>query len=69
MATSETLLTIIAIRLAALVIAGLVVRTAAADHRHQEIACIPERAAADVQARPASRPEADITIRDMLLHD
>jgi hypothetical protein len=69
MATSEAVLTVIAIRLAALVVAGLVVRTTAADHPHQEIACIPEHAVIDVQAHPAGKPMADDTMRDMLLHD
>jgi hypothetical protein len=66
MATSEAVLTVIAIRLAALVVAGLVVRTAAADHPHQEIACIPERA---VVAQPVSKLEAGDMLRDVLLHD
>jgi len=73
MATSETVLTVIAIRLAALVVAGLVVRTAETDHRHQEIACVPRHAVADVmvdlQAAPTSKPEADDMMRDMRLHD
>jgi hypothetical protein len=67
MATSEAVLTVIAIRLAALVAAGLVVRTAASDHPHREIACIPEHAIVDVQAPP--KPEADDMMRDMRLHD
>jgi hypothetical protein len=69
MAKSEAVLTVIAIRLAALVVAGLIMKTAAADHPHQETACIPERAVAEVQAPPASKPEADNIMRDMLLHD
>ena len=69
MATSEAVLTVIAIRLAALVVVGLVVRTAAADHPHQEIACIPEHAVIDAQAPPAAKPMADDPMRDMRLHD
>jgi hypothetical protein len=69
MATSDAVLTVIAIRLAALVVAGLVAKTAAADHRHQEITCIPAHAIVDVQAHPVSKPEADDMIRDMRLHD
>jgi hypothetical protein len=45
------------------------VRTAAVDHPHQEIACIPEHAVMDAQAPPAAKPMADDTMRDMLLHD
>ena len=68
MATSETVLTVIAIRLAALVVAGLVVKTAAADHPRRQIACIPDRVVVDVQASPPSKP-ADDLMRDMRLHD
>jgi hypothetical protein len=69
MATSEPLLTVIAIRLAVLVIAGLVAKTAAADHPGQEIGCAAVRTAVTVQAPPAAKPEADKIMRDMLLHD
>jgi len=68
MATSEAVLTVIAIRLAALVVAGLVVRTAASDHPHREIACVPEHVVVGMQALPASKP-ADDLMRDMRLHD
>jgi hypothetical protein len=64
MATSEAVLTVVAIRLA-----GLVLRTAAADHPHQEIVCIPEHAVMDAQAPPAGKPMADDMMRDMRLHD
>ena len=40
MATSETLLTAIAIRLAALVVVGLVAKTAAVDHPQLEFASV-----------------------------
>jgi len=69
MAKSEAVRTVIAIRLAALVVAGLIARTAAADHRHREIVCIPERAVVYAQAAPAAKPVADDTMRDMRLHD
>jgi hypothetical protein len=69
MATSETLLTVVAVRLAALVVAGLVAKIAAADHLQQGITCVPDRAVVRVQATPAVKPEADEKLRDMLLHD
>jgi hypothetical protein len=68
MATSEAVLTVIAIRLAALVVAGLVVRIAATDHPHQEAACTPEQAVVDVQASSTSKA-ADDMMGDMRLHD
>jgi hypothetical protein len=67
MATSETLLTVVAVRLAALVVVGLVAKTAAADHPQREIACVPKPAV--VQTLPAGKPGADEMLRDMLLHD
>jgi hypothetical protein len=68
MATSETLLTVVAVRLAALVVVGLVAKTAAADHPEREIACVPKFAVVHEQTLPA-KPEADEMLRDMLLHD
>jgi hypothetical protein len=69
MAKSETLLTVVAIRLAALVVAGLVAKTTAADHLQREIAYVPKPAAVHKQTLPAGKPEADEMLRDMLLHD
>jgi hypothetical protein len=69
MATSGTLLTFIAIRLAALVVVGLVAKAAAADHLEHETACVPASTAISVQAPPAGTTEADGMLRDMLLHD
>ena len=66
MATSETLLTVVAVTLAALVVAGLV---AAADHPQREIACLPKHAVVHKETPPAGKPEADGMLRDMLLHD
>ena len=69
MATSETLLTVIAIRLATLVVVGLIAKAAAADHLDHETACIPARAAVRMQAPPSGRTEADEMLREMMLHD
>jgi hypothetical protein len=66
--TSETLLTVVAVRLAALVVAGLVAKTAAADHPQREIACV-KPAVVHKQTLPAGKPEADEMLRDMLPHD
>ena len=69
MATSGTLLTVIAIRLAALVVVGLIAKAAAADHLEHETACAPMSTAVSMQAPPAGKTEADGMLRDMLLHD
>jgi hypothetical protein len=69
MATSETLLTVIAIRLATLVVVGLLAKAAAADHVDHETACIPARTAVSLQAPPAATTEANEMERDMMLHD
>jgi hypothetical protein len=69
MAASETWLTIIAVRLAALVAAGLFARAAVADHAQQPITCAPDRAVIRSQPLPFARPIMDETLRDMLLHD
>lgn len=69
MATSEKLLTGIAIRLAVLLVAGLLVKTAAADHPQRGIAWVTDRAVVHVQAPPAANLVADAILRDMLLHD
>jgi hypothetical protein len=68
MATSETLLTVIAIRLAAVLVAGIVAKAVAADHPNAERGYGPTAVAAEVQMQPAAR-EADEVLRDMLLHD
>jgi len=69
MATSEALLTIIAIRLAVLVIVGLVAKTAMADHPQRGISCVTDCAVVHVRAPPATKSTADEIRRDMLLHD
>ena len=69
MATSRTLLTVIAIRLAALVVVGLIAKTAVADHPDHETACVPASAAISVQAPPAATTAADEMRRHMLLRD
>lgn len=70
MTKSETWLTVIAIRLAALVFAGIVAKTAAADHPQPEIACAPATAVVSVRpSLPAVGPEVDEMLRDMRLHD
>jgi hypothetical protein len=69
MATSETLLTVVAVTLAALVVAGLVAKTAAADHPQREIACVPKLAVVHKHTPVAGKPEADEMLREMLLHD
>jgi hypothetical protein len=69
MATSEKLLTGIAIRLAVLLVAGLLVRTVAADHPQRGIAWVTDPAVVHVQAPPAANPAADAIPRDMSLYD
>jgi hypothetical protein len=69
MATSEKLLTGIAIRLAALLVAGLVIRTAPVDLPPRGIAGVTDRAVVHMQARPAAKPAEDEILRDMLEHD
>jgi hypothetical protein len=69
MATSETLLTVIAIRLATLVVVGLIAKATAADHFDHDTACVPARTVASAQAPPARKTEADAMLRDMMLHD
>ena len=69
MATSEKLLTGIAIRLAALLVAGLLVKIAAADHPQREIARVTDRAVVRMQALPALKPPADEMLGEMLLRD
>lgn len=69
MATSEKLLTGIAIRLAVLLVAGLLVKNAAADLPQRGIAWVTDRAVVHVQAPPAANLAADAILRDMLLHD
>ena len=69
MATSETLLTVIAIRLATLVVVGLIAKAAAADHLDHETGCVPASTAVSLQAPPSAKTEADDVLRDMQLHD
>ena len=69
MATSEKLLTLVAIRLAALVMVGLIAKTAVPDYPHMGIGWVPDRAVVHMQAPPAANPAADEILRDMLLHD
>jgi hypothetical protein len=69
MATSETLLTVIAIRLATLVVVGLIAKAAAADHLDHETGCVPASKAVSMQAPPAAKTEADEMLRDMMRHD
>jgi hypothetical protein len=69
MATSETLLTVIAIRLATLVVVGLIAKAAAADHVDYETACVPASTAVSLQAPPSATTEANETLRDMMRHD
>jgi hypothetical protein len=69
MATSETLLTVIAIRLATLVVVGLIAKAAAADHLDHETVCVPARTAIGLQAPPSAKTEANETLRDMMRHD
>src|SRR6516164_9506710 len=59
MAKSETLLTVVAVTLAALVVAGLVAKTAAADHPQREIACLPKHAVVHKETPPAGKQRAD----------
>jgi hypothetical protein len=68
MATSEKLLTLIAIRLAALVIVVLVAQNVATDPQ-RGIAYVADRASVQVQASPTANPAAGAILRDMLLHD
>ena len=69
MAGSETLLTVVAIRLVALVAVGLIAKTVASDEPERAAACSPEVAAVNPQAMPVARTAADEIMRDMLLHD
>jgi hypothetical protein len=69
MATSETLLTVIAIRLATLVVVGLLAKAAAADHLDRESGCVPASAAVSLQRPPSAKTEANEILRDMMLHD
>ena len=69
MATSDTLLGLLAIRLAGLVVAGLVVRTVVTDHPREATACVSTMTASDAPSTPAPKPDVDRTLRDMLLHD
>jgi hypothetical protein len=66
MVTSETLLTAVVVRLAVLVAAGLVSKTAAVDHPRQEISRVSDRAVVQV---PLAANPADELLRDMRLHD
>jgi hypothetical protein len=66
---SETLLTLVAIRLAALVAVGLVAKAVASDKPEPEVACPLPTAAVSVQIAPQARTEAENIMRDMLLHD
>jgi hypothetical protein len=67
MGTSETFLTVIAIRLGALVIAGLAIR-ALPEHRHQELTCAPATTqSVNVQAPDVPKPSE--IVQDMLMHD
>lgn len=69
MATSQTLLTVIAVRLAALVVAGLIAKAALPYHPQQEMACSSTQVAIEAPAPPAAKSDIDETVRDMLLHD
>jgi hypothetical protein len=69
MATSETLLTVIAIRLAMLVVVGLIAKAAAADQLDHETGCVPASMAVSLQAPPSAKTEANETLRDMMRHD
>jgi hypothetical protein len=69
MATSETLLSVVAIRLAVLVVVALVARTAAGDRPGSEARCVQARMAVDMRAPLATKPEPDQVLRDMKLHD
>jgi hypothetical protein len=69
MATSETLLTVIAIRLATLLVVGLIAKAAAADRWDHETACIPASTAVSVQAPAVGKTEADAMLHDMMLRD
>jgi hypothetical protein len=69
MATSETLLTVIAIRLATLVVVGLIAKAAAADHFDRETVCVPASTAVSLQAPPSAKTEADEMLREMMQHD
>jgi hypothetical protein len=73
MRNPDVLLTVVAIRLAALVVAGLVVRTLP-DPPHQDVACFSAQAVAvNLQkpevATPGADESADVTLREMRLHD
>jgi hypothetical protein len=67
MGTSETLLAVVAIRLAALVVAGLVIK-ALPEQPHREPSCTAVTVSSAKEHKPTS-PEDIETLRDMLLHD
>ncbi|MEH2511468.1 hypothetical protein V1291_002822 [Nitrobacteraceae bacterium AZCC 1564] len=67
MGTSETLLTVVAIRLAALVVAGLVIK-ALPEQPHREPSCTSVTVSSAKQQKPRV-PEDIETLQDMLLHD
>lgn len=68
MGTSETLLTVVAIRLATLVVAGFVIKDLP-ERPRQEPSCTPV-ITSTIKAQKPDVPEAiDETLHDMLLHD
>ena len=67
MGTFDTLLTVVAIRLAALVVAGLVIR-ALPEQSHREPSCTPAIITSVTEQKPTV-PDDIETLRDMLLHD
>lgn len=67
MGTSETFLTVVAIRLGALVVAGLAIK-ALPERPQQQVACTPATTRS-VKVQKADLPEANETLQDMLLHD
>ncbi len=69
MTSSETWLTVVAIRLAAIVVAGCVVKTAILVQPRQAIACFPASVATEMQTPRAATGGADETLRDLSLHD
>ena len=66
MVTSEALLPVVAVRLAVLVVAGLIAKTAIADHPQQGMTCVSDHAVVQV---PLAASPADEMLRDMRLHD
>jgi hypothetical protein len=69
MVTSEALLTGIAVRLAALVVAGFVAKAGVKDSRRQEIACIGECNGVAMLTASMRTPAADDIKREMRLYD